>query len=99
MTPLKTSKCNSDAMASFAAPFCSQTFLHNAELEFRWLLSKLGYDEWTADLRAFQMTAQLGLEVRRFKELWESANTEVSDRRPPAANPETKVNRSGGSMD
>lgn len=26
-------------------------------------------------------------------------NTEVSDRRPPAANPETKVNRGGGSLD
>lgn len=28
-----------------------------------------------------------------------SPNAEVSDRRPPAANPETKVNRGGGSLD
>lgn len=63
-----------ESEATLAAPFCSQTFLHNAELEFRWLIGKLGYDKWTADLRAFQMTAQLALEVRRVKEMWESAN-------------------------
>lgn len=52
------------------APFCSQTFLHNAELEFRWMLGRLGYDEWTADLRAFQMTALLAADLKRMNHLW-----------------------------
>lgn len=47
--------------------FDSQTYLHNAELEFRWLLNKLGHEN--VDLRAFQLTAMLATEVRRLREL------------------------------
>jgi hypothetical protein len=55
-------------------PESSQTFLHNAELEFRWLLAKLGNDQWAADLRAFQMKRQLADELKRLQYLWRTAN-------------------------
>ena len=54
--------------------FCSQTYLHHAELEFRWLLVKLGYDKWTADLRAFLMKRELAKEVSRLETLVAAAN-------------------------
>lgn len=52
--------------------FDARLFLLSAELEFRWLLCGLGYDAWTADLRAFQMTAELANSVRDMQTLWEA---------------------------
>ena len=51
-------------------------FLLSAEREFQSVLLRLGHDEWTADLRAFQLTRVLAARVQELESLWSVARAE-----------------------
>lgn len=46
-------------------------YLMSAEREFQSLLLQLGHDEWSADLKAFQLTQRLAARVRELRALWD----------------------------
>jgi hypothetical protein len=45
-------------------------YLLAVEREFYWLLSKIGH--FDPSTRAFTMTKELGMEIKRLNELWET---------------------------
>lgn len=53
----------------------AQTCIFHAEHEFKWLMLKLGYSEFQADLKAFALTEKLSNYLRDLQTLWDDRLT------------------------